>query len=289
MKEKKVFFVFPSKKTDSVSQTVFGIDHYNNKADISHRMSKTCLDSLLNRKLTSHSFLQKSISYGYSAHLSFLCSVLNDKRFDLLTPPNDLLSDYQESLTFDFFPQYFSINNSDGSHYVTYSYTHSSLALLECLESEIISPELASIIEKLHITSWNNGSLLCKCTDNRCIPSRVFLIPLTIGQSVIQSKAYKTNQTNIEKMDAEKQLLLLNRPLLCVDPSLDVARANSCLDFRKKLYSPDHTRKPAPYDPPKLKEQVKEAPVILTMKPLKEPIVVPEIITSMFSSLQRTN
>jgi hypothetical protein len=57
-------------------------------------------------------------------------------------------------------------------------------------------------------------------------------IKLDVGPEVIAALL----QQCTEPLEAEREVLMVQRPAICTDPSPDVARFQSIMDFRKKMW-----------------------------------------------------
>jgi hypothetical protein len=65
-------------------------------------------------------------------------------------------------------------------------------------------------------------------------------VKLEMGVSVLQYLC--ENASPEEALEGEARMVLARRPLICTDPSPDVARVQSILDFRKKMWLPRKER-----------------------------------------------
>jgi hypothetical protein len=98
------------------------------------------------------------------------------------------------------------------------------------------------LLKRLLKRDFNNGCVICKCTDFRFTPAREFTTTLEIGADILPD--FCENHDTEEALEGEARLLKLRRPIVCTDPSPDVARIQSAFDFRKKMWSArkGHTR-----------------------------------------------
>ena len=210
MKEKRIFFFYPPKKVESASQTIFNVIPSHKKGIINNNLAQNTLDSLLLRNTTFQNNFQKSLIQHYSSHLGFYCSLYNDNRFDLLTPPKDLFTDFPISLSFDFFENHFVITNPLTSQFLSFVYSNSIFPILNSIEDGVISTELFVLIEQLHCNSYLSGILLCKISDFRFSKPIIFKSTLKINSTTLSYKlSLKANITQNEKLEIEKKNLMI--------------------------------------------------------------------------------
>lgn len=219
-------------------------------------------------RLTNSKY-EKHLIDDYKSRMKFYISYFFDRNFDIFTPPPNLfLKEYNRGLFFEFYESQFKLISRYESGIVKteFGYDLNMIPILECLETGTITRDLFCLLEKMQVKCYDSGLLLAKCTDFRVQPTKEFLIKLSIGSDVINYFANTRiqNPDEKQKLEFEKEALLLENPVLCTDPSPDVARIYSLLDGRKKMWLNHNDRSKAV----RLDEKV-ERPRSVKTKPVK--------------------
>jgi hypothetical protein len=160
-------------------------------------------------------------------------TAIRDPRFDCLTPPIGLFKQKELKVILQFYDRSLAVVDGTGRT-KSLSYGRYSLPLLEALETGVMSWDCVACLKKTIDCKFSEGCVLCKCVDNRFSPAREFTTKLEIGAEVV---AYFSRNPGLESaLEGERHMCRLRRPIVCTDPSPNVARVQSALDFRKKMW-----------------------------------------------------
>jgi hypothetical protein len=165
---------------------------------------------------------------GYNPRVSFYSSAMSHPSFDILTPPPELFQ-CLSTVTFELFDNLLTISRPGGE---SRHFPDKPLdPLLRLFENGILNSELAFELAKMKCR-FENGFIIGKCVDHRFSPARQTNIKLDIGPDIVAA-AFRQCQ---EPLETEKEVLMIQRPAVCTDTSPDVARLQSIMDFRKKMW-----------------------------------------------------
>jgi hypothetical protein len=244
------FFCSPPKQ-ETGTQTSICLPTTPSKIPLMERLQTSALEGLLSREVPSLTPLTHLIVDSYNTRLSLYVTMIHDPRFDILTPPVDLFAREQPGVIFEFYDQVFTAVYPEGAQ-ICQVYTPHFFPVIECLETGVITRDCAVLLKETINCHFVNGCVLCKCVDHRFHPAREITTKLEIGADVLPYFYEKSKKE--ETLKEEMRLLALRRPIVCTDPSPDVARVQSVLDFRKKMWitrkertkMEDVVRKPIP-------------------------------------------
>lgn len=234
----------PAQLPKSQEEIILLSEFFDNASTILNQLKTMTLATILfkdEQSLNLTSKYEKDMLKNYKKRIELYISCLFDYQFDIFTPPvKGYFEDFDISLFFEFYePQFKIIANIDsGLSVIDIGYDLNALPILECLETGIMSRELFCMLEKMNFHNYDNGILISKCTDFRLKPNKNFLVKITVGSELINHISSILNPSNdqIKKLEFEKQALLLQNPKLCTDPSPDVARIYSDIDWREKMW-----------------------------------------------------
>jgi hypothetical protein len=171
-----------------------------------------------------------------------------------LTPPQTRYSEVSSYLKFEFWPDSFTLSSTATIERriprYDFVYNDTILDILRSLETGIICPSLACLIEKMKFTGWDCGTLIAEITDYRSDPVIRNRVQLAIGEAVIRHRL--SSLTDTDQLETECELLKLSMPAICIDPSPNVARLQSVSDWRHKAWIDRRDREfgPKPAPPP---------------------------------------
>ena len=163
-----------------------------------------------------------------------MSNMKNDK-FDLLSPPSNLFEDYPIGFSVNFYKDNFTISGGSKQNVILLNYKSNIIPIIESLETGKINVELYSLIRRM-LEFWGDGHVLCKITDFRFQKEITYFQVLSISQEINNLVLSKAKiRTNPEFLEVERQILLIQHEEICTDPSPNVARSQSIMDWRKKL------------------------------------------------------
>ena len=209
-------------------------------SDLLSYLRTTDISVILFRQNWTNSKRIKTIINGYNTTLGFYYTALTDPRFDVLTPPPKLYDELPIGLDFELFEDKFSISSPRSPNKrIIFEYKQNAVPLLSCLETLILTKELCEVIRALKAGSepaLDHGMVACRCTDHRFSPKRVSVSLLSASHSLLQH--YVAGKAgSADSLRREKRLLLQQRPVVCTDPSHNVARVQRIIDWRKKMWT----------------------------------------------------
>jgi hypothetical protein len=159
-----------------------------------------------------------------------------DPRFDSLTPPRDIFDRFQPSILFELFDRDFLVSGSSRLSPQRFSYDVNSAFILEALETGHLTADMCDFVTKFGSCCYEDGFMVCECLDRRFKRELRYRIRLETSQSVFAQ--YYQSIASGNPLVTEQTVLSVYRPVICTDPSPDVARAQSVLDFRAKMWQP---------------------------------------------------
>jgi hypothetical protein len=171
-----------------------------------------------------------------------------DDRFDPLTPDTELYADHQQAIYVTFWPASFTLSlfPSAGKRQPSFvlPYDKSLFEILDSLESGFVTPSLLCLVQKMNFNEWDRGEILVHITDCRFSEHRNFHHRLSIGSEVLDYEIQRllNNAPIKQQLEFERQALLLLHPEICVDRSPSVAKFQSLIDWRQKMWMPRGAR-----------------------------------------------
>jgi hypothetical protein len=208
-------------------------------ASIVERCRAAALEGILTHEVRPFTPLAPVVVAGFQKRLSFYATALLDPRFDVLTPASDLFGHRRPDVTFQFFDRVFAAVYGEDQT-VAQDYSPHYFPVIEALETGVMTRTCALLLKQMLGCEFTDGCLFCKCVDYRFTPTRELTMKLEIGADVLQF--FYVDRPPNEALEGEIRLLRLRRPIVCTDPSPDVARVQSALDFRKKMWIPRRAR-----------------------------------------------
>lgn len=235
---KKIRFRFTSQTVPHETQTTF-LPVEERKESTVEMMRISDINTILKNEVRPVTTFSKSISQNYNAKLGFYITAVSDPRFEPLTPPKDLYSDISIGIICSLLESSYVLSTPHKHHEISFTYENDDqyISFMKCLETGIITPgTLKFLIQKeWNIKNWDNGNIICKVVDNRILPQTISYIKLEIGPDALELQNFKPISPE-GKLDFERRTLLLRHPMICTDPSPDVARVESVIDMRKKMW-----------------------------------------------------
>jgi hypothetical protein len=240
MSSRAVRFFIPAPKRDTPTQTSFS-DGPDQTSTLVDQFRSSDLSSLLTDDVHPFRPISNHITLAYTNRLGFYVANLSDPRFDPLTPPRDILDGLQPSIYLELFDREFLVSSAGRSPHHRFCYDLNAAFILESLETGVLLPMFADFISKIGgACQYECGFLVCECLDRRYRREIKYRIRLDISPPII-SDAIRS-QSSEDPLQGpllnEQTVLSICRPIICTDPSPDVARAQTVLDFRTKMWQP---------------------------------------------------
>lgn len=239
----RIRFFFPSTKVNCETQTPVIYNPISKNGDIYEQMQEQMIQTLISQEPRPTNIIDYTYMQDFNKRLGYFIANENDERFDKLTPPPDLYENLRVAFNVSLLDKNFIIFRSDVKKSkdfdFNFSYEKSYIPLIESLESGVIGRELMAILWKLKVNAWEDGRLLCQIVDYRFEEPITYFRILNLSYSAIScldSLSSSKVQSQQQKIENEKQILLRLYPQICTDPSPDVARAKSYLDWRQKMW-----------------------------------------------------
>lgn len=114
--------------------------------------------------------------------------------------------------------------------------------------------ELYTVMQNIGCALLHRGKIACSVADYRLDPPIERIQILTASTEIMMDTLAAVNgQTSDEALiKAESEALLASHPVICTDPSPDLARAESVMDWRSKVWRLKGREKPVlKQEPPK--------------------------------------
>jgi hypothetical protein len=286
MSNGRVHFFVPKENVDSEVQTYFEFTPAH-KGTLSGRIHTEALSSLLFQESHATTAIDRSLVESYSSRLAYFLAHLHDERFEILTPPSNLYEALPLSAIFELHEDRFLVMSNDTLRSVWLNYDERAMSLLESFETGLVSPELYSLLEALQSTVFEEGNAIIHVIDFRTTPEKVFRLKLSVGECLLRFCLDKDKPARDVAVDVESTAVLTVNPTICTDPSPDVARAFSNLDFRAKMWRlPKRSKQSPPARPSSIVATVGKADPI-ELQPLVDPIRIPDAIAQLMANLER--
>ena len=235
--EEKIFFSLPEPNITIV--------------EFQKEISDSIKTNIESQKIIYNSPYDQNVITSFSKDLNFYENQANSSEFDMFSPSLDSFETRNPSFHAYFEPNTFVLANPEANLYIKNKYDKYVLPLLEPFQTGIITLELYKYLHQyLKLSFSNNGIIFCTVHDYRQPMhfnpvsaeknEEVYNISLKLGPDIIPYYIKTIDLTNSElEFQIEQELLLTQHPDLCLDPSLDVSRAQSILDYHKKSFIPN--------------------------------------------------
>ena len=230
-------FFFPSKKINNATETYsyFGNNITNNSL-IEDIEEATKVGLLLQKIRPSNSIDENSIIQIANTVMS-MNTLFYDKRFSPLVLNLKNFNDIKFGLKLELYDDCFTLINNT-KKLLTLPYNMSSYEIINSFSRGIISLALLTILLQNDFSDFDNGKILCCVNDKRLPEIDRHVVILEIDNLTIYSYIRKCKETeNFDhEVDLEQKLYVKSYPNLVLDPSLDVSRSYSLIDFNKKQW-----------------------------------------------------
>lgn len=97
---------------------------------------------------------------------------------------------------------------------------------------------MLGILDHLKVTEWENGAIVAEISDFRYEHPHIFKMRLVLSEEA-KLQYLKQEFSSLKEEDRirlEQEILTLANPSICTDPSPDVARVQSSLDMKQKMW-----------------------------------------------------
>lgn len=234
--------------------------------------------ALLEQTVTPNNMLDRMLLSRYTNRLAYILSSIPHDDYDPLTPDTHL--EPCQALVFVFENDHFlmTLRNPLGGKLPEYKfkYTPTISAVLESLETRIITPSLLRLIEKMRFNGWQEGAILALIEDKRYARqnAKPITLKLKVSSEVMEFDTNRTmgDRSPEEQIEYERQTLLIKHPVICTDPDPCVARFAAAMDWRSKMWN-------SPLQNAKQKKKAKKIARTTGQKPLA-PRITPDMISS---------
>lgn len=254
MSDRKIGFFCKRSKVDEQTQTPAQKSTVKDKRSTVDKVREFEADHFISGDILPKTDLDNTRCRDFSNTCPFYYVTLKDERFDVLTPPRDLFKNVQTALIFTFYEDKFTICGSENNKVIGFTYERLFDPILESLETGIMSKEFVTfVVEKFRrMDRIENGHIYVQVVDRRVVPERSYVIPLKAGDDVMR---YYISQERsaLSALERESRYVAARNPVICTDPSPDVARIECMADFRAKMWTPHRTGREEP-PPPKKRE-----------------------------------
>jgi hypothetical protein len=228
----------------------------------------------------------------FNSGLVFFLARHIDVRFDLLTPPAQLFQDFPLGFCANFHTNLLQLTSADdGCKEATFPYGQICQPIIDSLETGVVSADLTGLLHKrlaIDSSAWDDGHILCAIADFRIDPPAEFRRMLHVSNDVVSyCETKNTNVSPAQALEGEREILKILRPVVCLDPSPDVARVQSIIDWRAKLWRRVRRLSDTEMEFALPTVRQKAAPQDIMLKPLKGPVVIPESIFQVFRTMPR--
>ena len=191
----------------------------------------------------------------YAGRIAFFTTELNDPNFDVLTPDFEQTMLQETVIEVQLCPDKFVFLNKRTGSVLPYEYRHEFMPFLVAVESGIVTRELYHLFQLLKgnekdKTLYKNGKMPISIIDFRIVPEKSYYTELSLSPDIL-CEYEKNATTNIDNYYSFSKLTNLT---ICTDPSQDVSRYFSCIDWREKMWRKDRKVE----DDPKLPESREE-------------------------------
>ncbi|OHT04469.1 hypothetical protein TRFO_06380 [Tritrichomonas foetus] len=291
MKMNRIHFFLPKDRIDTEIQTYFDKNPRSSQISLyekAHRETqKMCY---LNYNGDTQTEMERILIASFFPNVEFCLTQLQDENFDVLTPPKNQYHDSNVELSLEFYEDSFTAKNLQNHKTFTFHYDSQSEALVRSIQFSVVDKPLLTLLERLEVSNFIDGNIIIEVIDYRFLPELRKRIKLKISYEVLQSMFDQADLQYDDILESESQMLLSFRPIICTDPSPDVSRMSSFNDFRQKMWcqpssilSKNHETITSKNDFSHNISHVTQPKKIET-KPLREKIIIPEVITSLSTS-----
>jgi hypothetical protein len=289
MSSRPIRFYFPAPRVDRGAQTPLIFTTEPTREPILSRLRSSAVHAIISQDPRPTGQRELSYLLEFNSGLVFFLATHVDERFDLLTPPDNIFQDFPLGFCANFHNELLHLTSADGDKEVTFPYGQICLPIIDSLETGIVSAGLIGLLRKqlaVDPAAWEDGHILCAITDFRVDPPAEFSQMLHVSNGAVGycEKKHK-GASPVQTLEGEREILKILRPTVCLDASPDVARVQSIIDWRMKLWRRARRLANAEMEVAQPMIRQKEVPQDVILAPLKGPVVIPESIFHVFTAM----
>ena len=238
----RTYFYFPKKKVSTETNAPVLTEMNYTELPINEQIEKTVSDSILEQNFIPRTQFDITSINSLRSQLTFYALNSEEdkeitKDFDFLTIPKDAFQKLKPHLRFELDSDHFTLSNPSNRKTISFSYHENLTPVLDCLETKSVSPELYELLKIIDLDLPDEGHFICECIDFRQEETYETFILLRINLKTML-QIVTTDKDN--QLEIERQVLLFSKQEICVDPSPDVSRVMSTIDWREKMWSKSH-------------------------------------------------
>jgi hypothetical protein len=203
-----------------------------------------------------------------------------DPRFDPFPNSAILFKDLPIAATFSFYDDHAVLSNREETRAVEFEYERPHLSVIRSLQSGAVSVPLFHLLEQVAANTYTDGELILAIRDFRFPDPSQARIRLRPSTELLRFLIQKAQPDDALALEQESVAVQIATPVVCTDPSPNVARITSALDFREKMWRAGVSKPP----PPSIEmEKTDAVPTVLKLVPLREPVRLPGAIADAFT------
>jgi hypothetical protein len=226
------------------------------------RMRSCAIAAIASRDPRPANRIELAYALGHCSQVGFFLSTGRDDRFDLLTPPSALFCDLAVGLHVRFHSETMECFAHDRSRAIALPYDAAAARLVQGLEDGVVNRDGIALLKiRLNADGWEHGHIVCEITDCRQ--------PRPHERRHLHHVAASTLFPGCP-LERERRMIATAHPAVCVDPSPDVARAQSAADWRRKAWS-----RPPPLAGARASPPIRETLEKVVIVPLAEVVTIP--------------
>ena len=216
------------------------------KADLNSFFHLSAQNSLLKQTLDEPNPSDLPYIEPYMNRIAYFTDNMNHPNFDLLTPDPEQIEMRETNIEVEFCDEYFSFKHKPTNQLRTYPYSSKVLGFLYALESGIVSFELYKLFNTLAGKNdfiknlYKEGKILISIIDFRNKPEpAIYMKELKLSPEILQEYEKDKQPHDVQMKNYYefcKVFSSYNHQNVCTDPSVNVSRFYSCVDFREKMW-----------------------------------------------------
>ena len=219
---------------------------FNEKTDFNSFFHLRAHNSLLKQTLDDPNPSDLPYIEPYMNRIAYFTNKMNYQNFDLLTPDFEQIETKETVFEVEFCDEYFSFKHKPTNQLKTFNYSSNVLDFLDALENGIVSLELYRLFCSMAVKNdslnniYKDGKITISIIDFRNKPDpAIYMKELRLSPEILQ-KYENDKQPHDAQMKNYYEFCKIfssyNHQTICTDPSVNVSRFYSCVDFREKMW-----------------------------------------------------